>query len=105
MTQTGRHRTTPNRKRQQQRGETDRRTNDLSFILSLFLFLVCVDDLSMSDAGTVASQQQFYSQDSMDTGVDHHEEDEEDALTKNDAWHVINSYFDEKGLVRQQLDR
>jgi hypothetical protein len=26
-------------------------------------------------------------------------------LTKNDAWHVITSYFDEKGLVRQQLDR
>jgi len=26
-------------------------------------------------------------------------------LTKNDAWHVITSYFLEKGLVRQQLDR
>ena len=30
---------------------------------------------------------------------------EEDAITKNDAWHVITAYFDEKGLVRQQLDR
>lgn len=30
--------------------------------------------------------------------------DDEDQLTKNDAWHVITSYFDEKGLVRQQLD-
>lgn len=31
--------------------------------------------------------------------------EDEVPLTKNDAWHVITAYFDEKGLVRQQLDR
>ena len=30
------------------------------------------------------------------------EEDEE--ITQEDAWSVISAYFDEKGLVRQQLD-
>jgi hypothetical protein len=34
-----------------------------------------------------------------------HDQEEEEPLSKNDAWHVITSYFDEKGLVRQQLDR
>lgn len=29
--------------------------------------------------------------------------DEED-ITQEDAWTVISSYFEEKGLVRQQLD-
>lgn len=31
-----------------------------------------------------------------------HEDDEE--ITQEDAWAVITSYFEEKGLVRQQLD-
>jgi hypothetical protein len=32
--------------------------------------------------------------------VDHIEED----ITQEDCWQVISSYFEEKGLVRQQLD-
>jgi len=28
----------------------------------------------------------------------------DDEITKNDAWPIITAYFDEKGLVRQQLD-
>ena len=31
--------------------------------------------------------------------------DGDDEVIKTDAWHVITSYFQEKGLVRQQLDR
>jgi len=32
------------------------------------------------------------------------EEDDEDDITQEDAWAVISAYFEEKGLVRQQLD-
>lgn len=32
------------------------------------------------------------------------EGDEEDEITQEDAWAVISAYFEEKGLVRQQLD-
>ncbi|CAA0816195.1 DNA-directed RNA polymerase II subunit 2 [Striga hermonthica] len=32
------------------------------------------------------------------------DEDESDEITQEDAWTVISSYFEEKGLVRQQLD-
>ncbi|GAY34500.1 hypothetical protein CUMW_011810 [Citrus unshiu] len=32
------------------------------------------------------------------------EEDEEEEITQEDAWAVISAYFEEKGLVRQQLD-
>ena len=31
-------------------------------------------------------------------------EDDEDELTQEDTWTVIGVYFEEKGLVRQQLD-
>ncbi|KAL7592771.1 DNA-directed RNA polymerase II subunit RPB2 [Lactuca sativa] len=30
--------------------------------------------------------------------------DDEEDITQEDAWTVISSYFEEKGLVRQQLD-
>lgn len=30
--------------------------------------------------------------------------DEDDEITQEDAWAVISAYFEEKGLVRQQLD-
>ena len=30
--------------------------------------------------------------------------DDEDEITQEDVWAVISAYFDEKGLVRQQLD-
>lgn len=32
------------------------------------------------------------------------EDDDEQDITQEDAWAVISSYFEEKGLVRQQLD-
>ncbi|KAM3265089.1 hypothetical protein P3L10_002083 [Capsicum annuum] len=32
------------------------------------------------------------------------EEDESHEITQDDAWAVISAYFEEKGLVRQQLD-
>lgn len=31
-------------------------------------------------------------------------EEEEEEITQEDAWAVISAYFEEKGLVRQQLD-
>lgn len=30
--------------------------------------------------------------------------DEDEEITQEDAWAVISAYFEEKGLVRQQLD-
>lgn len=30
--------------------------------------------------------------------------DDEEEITQEDAWAVISAYFEEKGLVRQQLD-
>lgn len=32
------------------------------------------------------------------------EDDDEEEITQEDAWAVISAYFEEKGLVRQQLD-
>lgn len=32
------------------------------------------------------------------------DEEEEEEITQEDAWAVISAYFEEKGLVRQQLD-
>jgi DNA-directed RNA polymerase II subunit RPB2 len=32
------------------------------------------------------------------------EDDEDQEFTQEDCWTVITSFFDEKGLVRQQLD-
>lgn len=32
------------------------------------------------------------------------ENDDDDDITQEDAWAVISAYFEEKGLVRQQLD-
>ena len=31
-------------------------------------------------------------------------EDVDEEITQEDAWVVIDRYFDEKGLVRQQID-
>ena len=39
------------------------------------------------------------------TGIQYDdEEEEEEEFTQEDCWNVISSFFDEKGLVRQQLD-
>lgn len=41
----------------------------------------------------------------MDNDDEEEDEDEEDQeFTQEDCWTVISSFFDEKGLVRQQLD-
>lgn len=32
------------------------------------------------------------------------QEDDDEEITQEDAWTVISAYFEEKGLVRQQLD-
>lgn len=32
------------------------------------------------------------------------EEEDDEEITQEDAWAVISAYFEEKGLVRQQLD-
>lgn len=32
------------------------------------------------------------------------DDDEDEEITQEDAWAVISAYFEEKGLVRQQLD-
>lgn len=37
-------------------------------------------------------------------GGDEEYDDEEEEITQEDAWAVISAYFEEKGLVRQQLD-
>ncbi|KAH7909794.1 DNA-directed RNA polymerase II, subunit 2 [Hygrophoropsis aurantiaca] len=37
-------------------------------------------------------------------GVEEDEEDEYDEITQEDCWTVISSFFEQKGLVRQQLD-
>ncbi len=32
------------------------------------------------------------------------DEEEDEAITQEDCWSVISSFFEDKGLVRQQLD-
>lgn len=36
--------------------------------------------------------------------IDQTMHDDEEEITQEDAWAVISAYFEEKGLVRQQLD-
>lgn len=40
----------------------------------------------------------------MEVDEGYEEDPQETAITQEDAWQVISSYFAEKGLVRQQLD-
>lgn len=39
-----------------------------------------------------------------DDDIDQDMHDDEEEITQEDAWAVISAYFEEKGLVRQQLD-
>ncbi|KAI5836539.1 DNA-dependent RNA polymerase II second largest subunit [Schizophyllum commune Tattone D] len=49
--------------------------------------------------------QDAYSQDAYTNDMPMEYEDEDDnSITQEDCWTVISSFFDEKGLVRQQLD-
>lgn len=36
--------------------------------------------------------------------IEDEEDEESQEITQEDAWAVISAYFEEKGLVRQQLD-
>ncbi|KAF5934969.1 hypothetical protein HYC85_026098 [Camellia sinensis] len=45
-----------------------------------------------------------YHGDGVVEAYDEDEEEEEQEITQEDAWAVISAYFEEKGLVRQQLD-
>jgi len=56
------------------------------------------DDVLMSDSQVVDGNG------SVDAAAVDQQQYDNEPLTKNDAWHVITSYFEEKGLVRQQLD-
>ncbi|OBZ78747.1 DNA-directed RNA polymerase II subunit RPB2 [Grifola frondosa] len=61
----------------------------------------------MSQEDIDPSQSQFQSQNSFydETGYGYEDEDEEyEEITQEDCWTVISSFFDQKGLVRQQLD-
>ena len=48
----------------------------------------------------------MYGEDEYDPTVveEEEEDDDEEEITQEDAWAVISAYFEEKGLVRQQLD-
>lgn len=64
------------------------------------------DGLPEGDVDAFAHPQQGYihdEDDPMDDGMDAHNEAGE-AITAEDAWTVISANFQEKGLVRQQLD-
>jgi DNA-directed RNA polymerase II subunit RPB2 len=45
-----------------------------------------------------------YDQQPMNEDMEPEEEDADEEITQEDAWAVISAYFEEKGLVRQQLD-
>ncbi|PIM99429.1 DNA-directed RNA polymerase [Handroanthus impetiginosus] len=49
------------------------------------------------------SEDEYYNQGYNDQGYEE-EENEDEEITQEDAWAVISAYFEEKGLVRQQLD-
>lgn len=40
----------------------------------------------------------------MDDHQTAHTGDEDEEITQEDSWHVISAFFEEKGLVRQQLE-
>jgi DNA-directed RNA polymerase II subunit RPB2 len=48
--------------------------------------------------------QDTYAYDDTGYGIADDEEEEYEEITQEDCWTVISSFFDQKGLVRQQLD-
>ncbi|KAH9065781.1 DNA-dependent RNA polymerase II second largest subunit [Lactarius vividus] len=56
----------------------------------------------MSAAASPAAEPESFEDPAYDTGLDIDEDGEE--ITQEDCWTVISSFFEEKGLVRQQLD-
>ncbi|KAL5519290.1 RPB2 [Sanghuangporus vaninii] len=52
-----------------------------------------------------SSQNPFYTNSQLDAAAtDADDFDEDEVFTQEDCWNVISAFFDEKGLVRQQLD-
>ena len=62
--------------------------------------------LTLYILGFPPTQNSFYDDTDLTAGgYDAEEEDDdEEEFTQEDCWNVISSFFDEKGLVRQQLD-
>ncbi|KAH9178754.1 DNA-dependent RNA polymerase II second largest subunit [Lactarius sanguifluus] len=56
----------------------------------------------MSAAASPAAEPESFEDPAYDAGLDLDEDGEE--ITQEDCWTVISSFFEEKGLVRQQLD-
>ncbi|CAK9780832.1 beta and beta-prime subunits of DNA dependent RNA-polymerase [Cutaneotrichosporon oleaginosum] len=54
------------------------------------------------DAGTAADGYEYNPEYQYEEGAEYAEES--DSIAQEDYWKVINSFFDEKGLVRQQLE-
>nr|GFB66493.1 DNA-directed RNA polymerase II subunit RPB2 [Tanacetum cinerariifolium] len=50
------------------------------------------------------NEDEYNNNDNMIDDEEGEEGDDDDDITQEDAWAVISSYFEEKGLVRQQLD-
>lgn len=46
----------------------------------------------------------YSDQEQIQDDQDQEQEEESDELSQEDSWQVIRAFFDEKGLVRQQLD-
>ena len=45
----------------------------------------------------------MYEEEEEEEAEDEEEEEEEEEISQEDAWAVLSSYFEEKGLVQQQL--
>jgi hypothetical protein len=73
--------------------------------MRLLSLAVSLADVLLYSQGSVLDSQLSLSQDAHTVPMSDADAADDVPLTKNDAWHVITSYFDEKGLVRQQLDR
>eukprot|EP00218_Dolichomastix_sp_CCMP3274_P008286 CAMPEP_0170134834 /NCGR_PEP_ID=MMETSP0033_2-20121228/2144_1 /TAXON_ID=195969 /ORGANISM="Dolichomastix tenuilepis, Strain CCMP3274" /LENGTH=1218 /DNA_ID=CAMNT_0010370417 /DNA_START=42 /DNA_END=3698 /DNA_ORIENTATION=+ len=61
------------------------------------------EDALMADAGNDGVYGEGY-EEGEQNGEGEEEEEEEEEITADDSWVVISSYFEQKGLVRQQLD-
>ena len=76
----------------------DYKVESFALALSGFLTPARPAHLSESEGATWESERMMEETHTAHTG----EEDEE--ITQEDSWHVISAFFEEKGLVRQQLE-
>lgn len=74
------------------------------FFIAPFLF-VCLTGLFGVAAMEGVDDEGVYGGDDEQQGhQQQHEEGGDEDIRQDDSWTVISSYFEEKGLVRQQLD-